>query len=78
MRTRRQFRPVFDQLALRIAPSSGICVNPMDSSSSPGGAAPVSSPMDPTYAPSSGTNTGIPYAGPSGSSSLNSPMMSLC
>ena len=34
MRTRRQFRPTIDNLTLRLAPSGGVCPNPVDESAS--------------------------------------------
>ena len=49
MRTRRQFRPMFDQLTLRIAPSGGICADPMDGTSNPNAPPPIVNPMDPTW-----------------------------
>jgi hypothetical protein len=59
MRTRRQFRPVFEFLPGRIAPSCAFDVSdPGDSSSTPGDTTTIVDPMDgssgPSTAPSSG------------------------
>jgi len=78
MRTRRQYRPMFDHLALRIAPSGGVCADPMDTSSSPNASPPVVSPMDPTWTPPSGPDSGLPYAGPSDTTTLDPLTTTLC
>jgi len=77
MRTRRQFRPMFDHLALRLAPSGGVCPNPSDriSLDSP---APAINPMNPAWSPTDSPDAGLPYAGPSGSGPANPPTTVVC
>ena len=51
MRTRRQFRPVFDHLTLRIAPSGGVCADPTESFSSPSASSSGRQPHEPDLHP---------------------------
>lgn len=69
MRTRRQFRPTFDSLCLRIAPSDfSFPPNPMDPTSIPNNPPPLApNPMDPTSTPGSGPATAEPTIGGPGS-----------
>jgi hypothetical protein len=82
MRTRRAFRPTFDFMPTRIAPSNaGIFVNYMDPSTVPGTlGTPVSDPMDPSSTPGSDldpSSTDIYDSGPS-SPPVLTPTTSLC
>ena len=77
MRTRRQFRPTIDNLTLRLAPSGGVCPNPVDGISLDSPPA-VVNPMDPAWAPTDSPDSGLPYAGPSDSGSVSPPAVALC
>jgi hypothetical protein len=61
MRTRRQFRPVFEFLPGRIAPSCALgTTDPMDSSSIPGDTPTITDPMDGSSTPSNDPSSGAP------------------
>jgi hypothetical protein len=64
MRTRRQFRPVFEFLPGRIAPSNAGVVNPTDSSSTPGGTTTIVNPMDGSSTPTTDPSSSLPVIGP--------------
>jgi hypothetical protein len=66
MRTRRQFRPVFEFLPGRIAPSAamGDVSYPMDPSSDPTSTTPMVDPIDPSSDPSTDPSSSVPVMGP--------------
>jgi hypothetical protein len=77
MRTRRQFRPTFDALTLRIAPSGGVAPDPMDPvclDSPP----PVVNPMDPGGSPAAPAPSPLPVVGPDGGGPVAPPAPALC
>lgn len=66
MRTRRQFRPVFEFLPGRIAPSAAALdvTDPMDSSSTPGDTTTIVDPMDGSSTPTTDPSSTLPTIGP--------------
>jgi hypothetical protein len=78
MRTRRQFRPSFDSLSLRIAPSGGVCPDPTASSVSLDLTAPIVNPTDPGTTPPTAPTSTLPVVGPDGSTSVSPPITVLC
>jgi hypothetical protein len=78
MRTRRQFRPVFEFLPGRIAPCAVVGVmDPMDSSSTPGDTTTGTDPMDGSSTPSTDPSS-TPVIGTGSWTSTGSSNGSLC
>jgi hypothetical protein len=75
MRTRRQFRPVFEFLPGRIAPSAaGLDVtDPMDPSSDPTSTTPMVDPIDPSSDPSTDPSSSVPVMGPGSTTPTTDP-----
>lgn len=66
MRTRRQFRPMFDLMPSRITPSTGALPDPMDAIVVPTETTtPMVTPMDPLTIPTGTDPSGIPVLMPS-------------
>ena len=79
MRTRRQFRPVFEFLPGRIAPSCAFDVtDPGDSSSTPGDTTTVTDPMDGSSTPSTDPSSGAPPIGTGSWMNTGSSTTTLC
>jgi hypothetical protein len=73
MRTRRQFRPVFEFLPGRIAPSTVGVVDPMNSSSTPGNTTTIIDPIDPSSTPSPDPSSTLPVIGPGSTTPTTGP-----
>jgi hypothetical protein len=79
MRTRRQFRPTFDSLPGRIAPSAmGIATDPIDPSSNPGPTGTIIDPIDPSSNPSGDPGGAPPIIGPGSTTTPNPTGTMLC
>jgi hypothetical protein len=58
MRTSRRFRPMFEYMSARIAPSTATAIDPTEDGTVPE-TTPVVDPDDPTTAPSGSTTGGL-------------------